>query len=180
MRNQPALRNKEQATGNRQQAIHRGTGKRLTVVFVVMFVLAAFACSSKSSQPGTSQPGSEPVATGDPSGSTTEPKPEPVTPDPAKPEPVTPEPTKPDPTTKPEPTKTEPTKPGSTKSGPKLHETCGANDECGEGACVKYYGIAGARGPEFKTCEIRCDKKTKCPAGTSCGVIADGPGQVCR
>jgi hypothetical protein len=45
---------------------------------------------------------------------------------------------------------------------------------------VSYYGIAGPRGPQFKTCEIKCDKPTKCPAGTSCGVIADGPGQVCR
>jgi hypothetical protein len=65
-------------------------------------------------------------------------------------------------------------------AGPKLHEKCGPGDACGEGACVSYYGIAGPRGPQFKTCEIKCDKTTKCPSGTSCGVIADGPGQVCR
>ena len=108
-------------------------------------------------------------------------KPDPVQPDPAqpaKPEPTTPDPKKPDPKP-PDATKPDPKQPGST-TGPKLHETCGPNGACGEGTCVSYYGIAGARGPEFKTCEIKCDKKTKCPAGTSCGVIADGPGQVCR
>src|SRR5438128_2378994 len=65
-------------------------------------------------------------------------------------------------------------------SGPKLHEKCGDKDACGVGACVTYYGIAGARGPQFKTCEIKCDATTACPAGTTCGTIADGPGQVCR
>ena len=47
-------------------------------------------------------------------------------------------------------------------------------------ACVAYYGIAGAKGPEFKTCEIKCTAKTECPGAMSCVTIADGPGQVCR
>jgi hypothetical protein len=45
---------------------------------------------------------------------------------------------------------------------------------------VTYYGVAGPRGPEFKTCEMPCGKGDKCPAGTKCTTIADGPGQVCR
>jgi hypothetical protein len=69
---------------------------------------------------------------------------------------------------------------GQGGGGPGLHEKCGPNDSCGVGECVTYFGIAGPRGPQFKTCEIKCDATTKCPAGTSCGVIADGPGQVCR
>jgi hypothetical protein len=67
---------------------------------------------------------------------------------------------------------------------PGMGETCGANDACAKGyECVKYYGIAGARGPEFKSCEIRCEMQNKesvCPKGTQCTTIADGPGQVCR
>lgn len=65
-------------------------------------------------------------------------------------------------------------------SGPKLGDTCGANDACGEGACVTYYGFAGPRGPQFKSCEIRCDAQGGCQSGYSCITIADGPGRVCR
>jgi len=64
-------------------------------------------------------------------------------------------------------------------AGPKLGEPCGRDDTCGEGACVSYRGIAGARGPEFKSCEIRCDQGN-CREGRKCITIADGPGQVCR
>jgi hypothetical protein len=63
--------------------------------------------------------------------------------------------------------------------GPKLGEPCGSGDACGEGSCVSYRGIAGARGPEFKTCELRCDQGA-CRDGRTCITIADGPGQVCR
>lgn len=62
---------------------------------------------------------------------------------------------------------------------PKIGEPCAAGDACGEGSCVSYRGIAGARGPEFKTCELRCDQGT-CRDGRKCITIADGPGQVCR
>ena len=66
-------------------------------------------------------------------------------------------------------------------SGPTIGQDCGPNETCGSGLeCVKYYGIAGARGPQFKTCEARCDKKQTCPTGTKCVTVADGPGQVCR
>jgi hypothetical protein len=53
---------------------------------------------------------------------------------------------------------------------------------CGGGyECKSYFGIAGPKGPEFKSCEIPCSAKSaKCPAGTKCTNIADGPGQVCR
>ena len=51
----------------------------------------------------------------------------------------------------------------------------------GDYKCVSYYGIAGPKGPEFKTCEISCATKgSKCPSGTKCTTIADGPGKVCR
>ncbi len=67
------------------------------------------------------------------------------------------------------------------KPGPGIGETCGEADACGGGAaCVSYYGIAGARGPQFKTCEIRCENDAACPAGRTCNTIADGPGRVCR
>lgn len=65
-------------------------------------------------------------------------------------------------------------------AGPKIGDTCGTDDACGEGACVTYYGIAGTRGPQFKSCEIRCDAPGGCPAGRACVQIADGPGAVCR
>lgn len=68
----------------------------------------------------------------------------------------------------------------SAVAGPKLGEPCGANDACGEGSCVTYYGIAGPRGPAFKSCEIKCDGGTPCADGRTCTTIADGPGQVCR
>lgn len=65
-------------------------------------------------------------------------------------------------------------------AGPKLGEPCNADGVCGEGACVTYYGIAGPRGPAFKSCEVRCDPTTACPSGKQCVTVADGPGQVCR
>jgi hypothetical protein len=64
---------------------------------------------------------------------------------------------------------------------PSLGDPCGANDACGSGLeCISYYGIAGPRGPQFKTCEIRCKVAEDCPSGNRCATIADGPGQVCR
>lgn len=66
--------------------------------------------------------------------------------------------------------------------GAAIGETCGPGDTCVPGAtCVKYFGIAGARGPQFKSCEIKCTGKGgACPAGLTCRTIADGPGSVCR
>jgi hypothetical protein len=69
----------------------------------------------------------------------------------------------------------------SAQTGPGIGENCGANDACAPGlTCVSYYGIAGARGPQFKSCEIRCERGGGCPDGLQCITIADGPGQVCR
>jgi hypothetical protein len=60
-------------------------------------------------------------------------------------------------------------------------EDCGADDHCAIGLeCVHYFGIAGPSGPEFRTCEVRCDKQQACPDGLTCSTIADGPGAVCR
>ena len=70
--------------------------------------------------------------------------------------------------------------PAAPAPGPKISETCGDGDRCGEGECVTYYGFAGPRGPQFKSCEIRCTGGTACPDGRTCMTIADGPGQVCR
>jgi hypothetical protein len=66
-------------------------------------------------------------------------------------------------------------------AGPGIGEKCGDGDACAAGLeCVKYLGIAGGRGPQFKTCEKRCKVTGDCPTGRTCRTIADGPGQVCR
>jgi hypothetical protein len=47
--------------------------------------------------------------------------------------------------------------------------------------CLAYYGIAGPRGPQFRTCEIPCPTaESTCPPDLKCTTIADGPGPVCR
>jgi hypothetical protein len=60
-----------------------------------------------------------------------------------------------------------------------LGAACGAGDSCQDGVtCLTYTGFAGN---ELKSCEIACpDDPAACPAGTTCVVIADGPGAVCR
>lgn len=64
---------------------------------------------------------------------------------------------------------------------PARGEPCGTGDACADGlTCLRYYGIAGARGPEFTSCETPCKGGKGCPAGTACQMVADGPGQVCR
>jgi hypothetical protein len=70
---------------------------------------------------------------------------------------------------------------------PKQGEPCDEQGKCARGlTCMKYYGVAGARGPQMTSCEIPCGegaikgKKLKCPKGQSCTTVADGPGQVCR
>jgi len=64
---------------------------------------------------------------------------------------------------------------------PTQGETCGDDDRCASGlTCVSYYGVAGARGPEFRTCEIPCQGEGSCPDGQRCVTLADGPGPVCR
>jgi hypothetical protein len=45
---------------------------------------------------------------------------------------------------------------------------------------VHYRGVAGAAGPEFKTCEKKCGDDKACPDGKRCATVADGPGRVCR
>jgi hypothetical protein len=80
----------------------------------------------------------------------------------------------------PEPTSNPP--PPATNA-PGIGQNCGPNDLCAPPAgCVSYYGIAGAKGPQFKTCEVKCDAlgKTPCPEGKKCTTVADGPGSVCR
>lgn len=126
------------------------------------------------------------------SSSSTSSQPTPTEPAPVQPAPTEPAPTEPAPTgsapapdlpvdqTTPD---TPPTRPDPRPSGPpKMGENCGSGDSCGPGlACVSYVGVAGASGPKFKTCEVKCsDPKTTCPSGTKCRTIADGPGQVCR
>jgi len=70
---------------------------------------------------------------------------------------------------------------GPPAPAPGIAETCGDNDACAAGLeCVHYRGIAGAAGPEFKTCEKRCDGDAACPSGKHCATVADGPGRVCR
>lgn len=71
---------------------------------------------------------------------------------------------------------------GKAPALPAQTEKCGDGDACADGlTCLTYYGIAGKRGPAFKSCEIPCGKgKPACPDGQRCATIADGPGQVCR
>jgi eight-cysteine-cluster-containing protein len=70
---------------------------------------------------------------------------------------------------------------GSAAGGAGQGEPC-PDGKCVAGTtCVKYLGIAGARGPTFTSCEIPCGLKGgACPEGQQCITIADGPGQVCR
>ena len=64
---------------------------------------------------------------------------------------------------------------------PKQGEPCDASGKCSKGlTCVRYYGVAGPRGPAMTSCEIKCADGGACPKGQSCTTIADGPGQVCR
>jgi len=115
------------------------------------------ACSSSSPPPPAPTPAPEP---------TPAPTPEPM---------PNPKPT-PDPT----PTPT-PTPPVDAAPAPSA-EKCGDKPACvAPATCVSYYGIAGARGPQFHSCEIKCTPKGKdCPADKKCVTIADGPGSVCR
>ncbi|MBL9016808.1 MAG: hypothetical protein JNL83_21655 [Myxococcales bacterium] len=86
--------------------------------------------------------------------------------------PTPPSPPPPDPTTEPGAGQLDITK---------LGQPCGEGGTCSPGTeCVKYYGIAGPRGPQFSSCEIPCGDKTACPTGTHCATVADGPGAVCR
>jgi hypothetical protein len=108
-------------------------------------------------------------------------------PAPSQPAPSQPTPSQPTPPTTQGPTQgsgsgtaSEPA-PNWPQSAPGIGENCGANDACAKGlTCVAYYGIAGARGPQFKSCEIKCSSNANCPTGHNCVTIADGPGQVCR
>ena len=147
---------------------------RFATLFDTLLLVGACGCPAKPSEPTQSQPGSAAA------------QPTPTTP-PAT-VPTTP-PTAP-PTTTP-PATTPPPGPGSgtgsgsgpapSWAGPGIGENCGDGDKCAKGlTCVSYYGIAGARGPQFKTCEIKCTADAQCPSGTKCVTVADGPGQVCR
>lgn len=71
--------------------------------------------------------------------------------------------------------------PGPAGDGAAQGEPC-PDDRCKAGlSCVKFLGIAGARGPTFTSCEIPCKLAGgTCPEGQQCITIADGPGQVCR
>ena len=131
-----------------------------------------FACKSSSST--TSQPSPQGPPLTEPAAA--EPPPPEPTPSPSQAPDTQPAPTTP--TTPATPAQTPTTPP---KLKPMIGPNCGEGDTCADGLeCVKYYGIAGARGPQFKTCEQTCSAKKACPTGSKCVTIADGPGQVCR
>jgi hypothetical protein len=103
-------------------------------------------------------------------------------------EPVTPpadEPATPPAEREPEPPADEPDMAADSEQ-PSAGKLPGRGVPCLEGACskgltcVEYYGIAGARGPKFSSCETPCGGNAVCPEGLTCTTIADGPGQVCR
>jgi len=61
----------------------------------------------------------------------------------------------------------------------KLGQPC--SDKCvAPATCEQYSGIAGPKGPQFTSCELRCGDAKTCPDGTRCVTVADGPGEVCR
>jgi len=72
---------------------------------------------------------------------------------------------------------------GASTDGTGSAVSCGGRT-CAVGEqCISYYGIAGARGPMFHECAIRCRPGMRnggCPTGTRCITISDGPGAVCR
>ena len=74
------------------------------------------------------------------------------------------------------------TEPTQTETRPGRGEECAEGGGCADGLeCIEYYGIAGPSGPKFTSCETSCaEDPAKCPDGTACQTIADGPGQVCR
>jgi hypothetical protein len=73
------------------------------------------------------------------------------------------------------------TPPAASSALPRQGTPCDAHGKCAKGlTCLKYYGIAGPRGPHFSSCEIPCGPGGHCPAGQACTTIADGPGAVCR
>jgi hypothetical protein len=79
------------------------------------------------------------------------------------------------------PSNVEPSPAAPPAAAPGMGEKCGDNDACAEHlTCVTYYGIAGPKGPAFKSCEIKCTSEAGCPENDHCVTIADGPGQVCR
>lgn len=77
-----------------------------------------------------------------------------------------------------------PPSPGDTPPPPafdvtQLGQPC--SDKCVAPAkCEQYSGIAGPKGPQFTSCELRCGDAKACPDGTTCVTVADGPGEVCR
>lgn len=131
---------------------------------VLMFLFACHTSSpSVTSGSGTAEPPVPPA----PAGSAETPPPQndapPHTPGPTAIPPV-PHPTQP-----------------PAAAGPGIGENCGAGDTCAAGlTCVSYYGFAGTRGPQFKSCEVRCEADKGCPSGRTCMTVSDGPGRVCR
>jgi hypothetical protein len=92
-----------------------------------------------------------------------------------------------EPSKTPTPTSTPTRKPTSTPSptttpNDTLHSVCETSADCKSGqSCLNYFGIAGAQGPLFQTCEIPCPKgNSQCPSGLECVNIIDGPGTVCQ
>ncbi|HET7506092.1 MAG TPA: hypothetical protein VFK02_33965 [Kofleriaceae bacterium] len=100
---------------------------------------------------------------------------------PARPAPPAPATRTPPPTPPPAPAAPPRGKPAGAAKGPGIGAECGPDDACAPGlACIKYYGFAGPRGPELKSCEIRCEGDAACPSGYTCMTVSDGPGRVCR
>jgi hypothetical protein len=142
--------------------------------------LLAIACGCPQKTGTEAPPASQPTPAQPTPAQPTPAQPTPAQPAPPIPSQPTPTPTTPPPTQGSGTTTAEPA-PSWPKGTPGIGDNCGPNDTCGKGlTCVAYYGIAGARGPQFKTCEIKCKADASCPADHKCVTIADGPGQVCR
>lgn len=155
-----------------------------TLWAVILVASLALGCSCP--QPASTTTPHAGGTTGEPATPTTD---EPTTPSPDRePAPGTGEPGSGEPTEQPadpgEPTEQpEPTGQGEPAADqlPGRGVPCLEGGVCAKGLmCLEYYGIAGARGPKFTSCETPCRAGSSCPDGLTCITIADGPGQVCR
>ncbi|MGD0527433.1 MAG: hypothetical protein ABSE49_19990 [Polyangiaceae bacterium] len=57
-------------------------------------------------------------------------------------------------------------------------EKCGAETCVPPAKCESYSGMT--QGSLNSSCVIRCGPNKSCPAGKTCAMINDGPGEVCQ
>ncbi len=158
------------------------SGLSLGLILAVGLTLGG--CKKNEAAPGLPAPAApaapSPTATAPSEPPPAAPSPTAATPAPSKPGNAAPSPTAATPSEPPTAASAAPSGDGDLLKV--LGQPCGSGDSCpASTSCETYYGIAGASGPAFKSCEIKCKSgSTKCPLGASCVTVSDGPGSVCR